>query len=110
LPLKLQHQIAETVGEVVTEEQRAKFIDISKNMVKVLRRDIMDDQGNSNLKKKVLDLITNLRLEEQLLNDTKTGPNSNKKGNFKYSSTMKVLNKTTLGGKTKVPLSENERL
>lgn len=40
-------------------------------MQKVLRRDIMKDNGNSTLKKRALDLITNLRLENQVLQETK---------------------------------------
>ena len=33
----------------------------------MLRKDIIEDKGHSTLKNKVLDLITNLRIEEQLL-------------------------------------------
>jgi hypothetical protein len=40
----------------------------------VLRKEIIEDTGNSLLKKKCLDLITHLRLEQQILNDSKTGP------------------------------------
>jgi hypothetical protein len=79
LPLKLQHMIVETVGEVLPEEIKARFYDISKSMSRVLRRDIMEDKGNSNLKYKVLDLITNLRLESNILNDQKNGPNLKKR-------------------------------
>ncbi len=43
-------------------------------MSKVLRREIMEDKGNSNLKYKCLDLITNLRLESKILTDSKNQP------------------------------------
>lgn len=64
LPLKLQHQISETVGEVITLDQRKRFYEISRQMAKVLRQEIIKDKGHSLLKKKCLDLITHLRLEE----------------------------------------------
>ena len=67
LPLKLQHQIVETVGEVIPLEKREKFYDISRSMARVLRKDIIEDKGNSTLKNKVLDLITQLRLENDIL-------------------------------------------
>jgi len=38
-------------------------------MSKVLRKEIMQDTGKSYLKERVLDLLTQLRLEANLLND-----------------------------------------
>ena len=38
----------------------------------VLRKEILEDQGYSRLKTKALDLITKLRLQQQILNDKKT--------------------------------------
>lgn len=67
LPLKMQHQIAETVGEVLNDDQKDQFYEISRQMAKVLRREIIHDTGNSSLKKSTLDLITNLRLERNIL-------------------------------------------
>jgi len=49
-------------------------------MSKVLRREIMEDKGNSSLKYKCLDLITNLRLESKILTDSKNGPKKAIKG------------------------------
>ncbi len=43
-------------------------------MAKVMRREVMEDTGRSHLKDKVLDILTNLRLERDVLNDTTTGP------------------------------------
>lgn len=60
-------------------DRQQRFYDISKQMARVLRRDIMEDKGSSSLKNRTLDLITNLRLETNLLNDAKNG--QNKKNN-----------------------------
>ncbi len=72
MPLKLQHQIVETVGEVLPPAMQQKFYDISKLMAKALRKQVLEDTGSSSLKLKVLDLITELRLENDLLNQNKT--------------------------------------
>ena len=63
LPLKLQHQITETVEPCVPQEMRERFIEISRGIAANLRKEIVQDTGNSYLKKKTLDLITVLRLE-----------------------------------------------
>jgi len=47
-------------------------------MAKVLRKEIIEDKGHGTLKYKTLDLISKLRLESQLLNDAKNGPNKNR--------------------------------
>ena len=73
MPLRLQHQITETVGEVISVESRQRFYDISKLMARALRKEIIADKGNSKLKHKTLDLITALRIEDNLLNPNKTG-------------------------------------
>ena len=49
-------------------------------MSKQLRKAILEDKGTSRLRQKCLDLLTNLRLEEDLLNLRKDGPNLGKKG------------------------------
>jgi hypothetical protein len=41
-------------------------------MAKVLRREVMEDTGRSHLKDRVLDILTNLRLENDILNESKT--------------------------------------
>jgi len=73
LPLKLQHQLSETVGECFPRKQKQKFYEISRAMAEVLRQDILKDSGVSRFKTKVLDLITALRVEVDLLNHEKTG-------------------------------------
>jgi hypothetical protein len=67
MPLKLQHQIAETVGEVLEGDQKDQFYEISRQMAKVLRKEIIHDTGNSSLKRSTLDLITKLRLERKVM-------------------------------------------
>lgn len=57
----------ETVGEVIEDDKKEIFFDISRQMAKVLRKEIIKDNGKSGLKKKTLDLITNLRLEKKIL-------------------------------------------
>lgn len=44
-------------------DKREKFFEISRNMARVLRKEIIEDKGHSTLKHKTLDLITKLRLE-----------------------------------------------
>jgi len=43
MPLRMQHIITETVGEVVSEKQRDRFLEISREMARVLRQEIIDD-------------------------------------------------------------------
>ena len=45
------------------QEMRERFIEISRSIAANLRKEIVQDTGNSYLKKKTLDLITVLRLE-----------------------------------------------
>lgn len=40
-------------------------------MARVLRKEIIEDKGDSHLKHKTLDLITNLRLENDILVEKK---------------------------------------
>lgn len=51
-------------------------------MAKVLRKDIISDAGHSRLKRKVLDLITNMRLEHHVLNAQKSGPAYSRQSNI----------------------------
>jgi hypothetical protein len=51
----------------VEEDKKDHFYNLSRQMAKALRRDIIMDNGVSGLKQKVLDLITNLRLEKSIL-------------------------------------------
>lgn len=44
-------------------------------MSRVLRKEIIEDKGSSKLKQKTLDLITNLRLEANLLDEKKKTKN-----------------------------------
>jgi hypothetical protein len=51
------------------------FKEISKLMAETLRKDILNDAGHSKLKQRTLDLITELRLENGILNNKKTAAN-----------------------------------
>lgn len=66
----------ELMEDVIDERQLQRFKAIGRTMANTMRKSIMDDQGFSTLKNKVLDLITNLRLEKQILNDEKTAERS----------------------------------
>lgn len=55
------------MGEVISEEHYDRFLEISRQMSSVLRKDIIRDNGKSGLKKKTLDLITKLRLERNII-------------------------------------------
>jgi hypothetical protein len=74
IPMKVMHIITESVGQVLTDKQRGTFLDIANEMGKVLRLEVLNDQGYSRLKQRALDLITNLRLEADILNAKKNGP------------------------------------
>lgn len=72
MPLKLHYQSSELLEEFIDDEQKARFNQIHILMANNLRKNILEDQGNSRLKQKSLDFITSLRLHEKLLNDSKT--------------------------------------
>lgn len=71
-PLKVQHQINETVGECISAKHKIRFSEISTLMSDTLRHEIMSDLGNTKFKNKVLDLIEKVRLEADMLNASKT--------------------------------------
>lgn len=48
-------------------------MDIANEMAKTFRLEVLNDYGYSRLKKRALDLITNLRLEADILNAKKNG-------------------------------------
>ena len=56
-------------------------------MAETLRKEIFDDVGYSKLKAKTLDLITELRLENAILNDEKTAARVYKGGPSTFSVT-----------------------
>ena len=73
MPLKIQHQMAETVMEVLDKKAKLKFYELNHTMAEALREEIIKDTGHPKLKAKCLDLISKLRVEQAVLNVTKTG-------------------------------------
>ena len=72
LPLKLQHQMSETLIDCLDKKAKARFIETNTIMSEVLREDIIKDNGHPKLKLKALDLISKLRIESKILNPNKT--------------------------------------
>ena len=56
---------------VIEKKQRQKLYDINLQMTEILREEILKDTGVSRLKKKVLDLITTLRIQARVIKDQK---------------------------------------
>ena len=73
LPLKLQHQMSETIIDCLEKKAKNRFIELNTIMCEALREDIIKDSGHPKLKAKVLDLISRLRVEQNVLNTSKTG-------------------------------------
>ena len=71
LPLKFQNQFSETIIDCLDKKGRVRFMEINNAMADALRQDIMTDTGNSKLKAKVLDVISKLRIEANVLNSAK---------------------------------------
>lgn len=72
LPLKMHTMITQQLEDCIHPKKLEDFKSISKLMAETLRKNIFDDVGYSKLKNKTLDLITELRLENGILNDEKT--------------------------------------
>ena len=73
LPLKIQHQMSETLMECLDKKAKVRFTEMNLIMSEALREDIIKDNGQPKLKLKALDLITKLRVEAKVLNPQKTG-------------------------------------
>ena len=74
--------ITQQLEDCIHPKKVEDFRSISKLMAETLRKDVLNDVGFSKLKQKTLDLITELRLENGLLNNKKTaaakgGPKEN---------------------------------
>ena len=76
LPLRLQHQMAESVMDCFNKKDRLKFKEYNDTMAEALRDEIIKDCGHPKLKDKCLDLISKLRIETNLLNPTKNAKNT----------------------------------
>ena len=71
MPLQFQHQLSETLMEVLEKKSRVRFYEVNCLMTDALRDDILKDSGHPELKAKVLDLITKLRCERDVLQHAK---------------------------------------
>ena len=57
MPLKLQHQMSETIIDCLDKKAKIRFIELNTIMANALREDIIRDTGHPKLKAKCLDLI-----------------------------------------------------
>jgi hypothetical protein len=76
VPLRIINMIVEATEDVFNKKQAIKLREITMQMANVLRSEVLNDMGDSTLKKVCLDLITKLRLDSNLLNDAKDGPST----------------------------------
>ena len=63
LPLKMQHQMSETLIDCLDKKAKARFIELNTAMATALRDDIIKDSGHPKLRSKCLDIISKLRVE-----------------------------------------------
>lgn len=66
-PLKIQHQITDTLRECLNRKGKMKLVDYDRQVCETLRSRILTDMGNPLLKEKVLDLINKMEKGEQVL-------------------------------------------
>jgi hypothetical protein len=74
--------IIEVTECAYTERQKHKLKEVAAKMNEQLRAEILEDKGNSTLKRVCLDFITRLRIECNMLNEAKNGPAVAKKHNL----------------------------
>lgn len=72
MPLKMQHQMSETIIDCLEKKAKVRFIELNTLMANTLRDEIIRDSGHPKLKAKCLDLISKLRVESAVLNVAKT--------------------------------------
>ena len=63
MPLKLQHQMNETLLDCFDKKAKIRFIELNTVMTDALRDEVLKDTGHPKLRAKCLDLITKMRLE-----------------------------------------------
>ena len=92
LPLRLHHQVTELLEDVISAKKRERLLEISRTMAGVLRKEIIEDQGYSRLKDKCLKFITDMRLEQKMLNDAKTAKRT---ADMRRGASIKKINEDT---------------
>ena len=63
MPLKLQHQMNETLLDCFDKKAKLRFIELNTVMTDALRDEVLKDTGHPKMRAKCLDLITKMRLE-----------------------------------------------
>lgn len=69
--------MAETIIECLDKKAKLRFQEINTVMCETLRDEIIKDSGHPKLKAKVLDLLTKLRCESNILNVSKNAKAQN---------------------------------
>lgn len=67
MPLRIQHQITDTVKECLTSKGKHILGVVDSFICNEFRQKVLNDVGNPNLKQKCYDLIDKLKLEADLL-------------------------------------------
>lgn len=71
MPLKLQHQITESLKMCLKDKRQRYMLGIVDNLIqKHLRKKVFDDIGGDHLKEKCLKLIERLKLDAKILTQT----------------------------------------
>ena len=69
MPLRLQHQITETVKECLSRKGKYLLGVVDNLMCQELRERVFKDVGNSQLQERCLEVINKLHLEARILTD-----------------------------------------
>jgi len=83
LPLRILTMIKEVTIDCFPPKQQGKLIIAAGKMGDCLRASVLDDIGDPTLKQVCLNLLTKLRIEDNMLNEEKTGPSKNLKNESK---------------------------
>ena len=67
MPLRLQHQITETVKECLSRKGKYLLGDVDNLMCQELRERVFKDVGNPQLQQRCLEVINKLHLEAKIL-------------------------------------------
>ena len=71
VPLRLQHQIGQSVYKFLSKKHQRKFQDQIDRRCVELRTEVMKDVGIPRLQQKCLSILSDMRLEEDLLMEKK---------------------------------------
>jgi hypothetical protein len=74
IPLKMLNMIVECTEDSFKKKDAVRLKEVGAAMGEEFRNDVLADSGNPTLKNACLNLITKLRLENNILNKQKDGP------------------------------------